>query len=142
MKHAGGAVLIIEDDVDFAKALGDSLKSAGYQIVTSNRPNEAMVKLHRQKFACILVDLQLESYSGLKVIQQVRHPMAKDTLNHDTPILLMSGALNSETIRATAGKVQAVMAKPFDLDAILLKVSEIAVAHSAIKKTIGILTHR
>lgn len=125
-QKSGKSILVIEDDRNFSYALSSALTEAGYQVVTSARPNEALVKLARQKFSCILLDLQLENYSGLKVIQQVRHVNSADTFNFETPIILMSGQLQPDVIHQCRDKVQAILAKPFDLDVILAKVDELA----------------
>jgi len=119
-------ILIIEDDLYFAQALNEALTELGYIVMTSGRPSDALVKLKNQKFNCVLLDLQLPGSSGIKVMQQMRGTTNIEPLNMSTPIILMSGHLEVESVKAAAGKVQAVLAKPFDLSSILAKVQQLA----------------
>ncbi len=118
------SILVIEDDPHLAQALRDSLVQSGFTVVTATRFSEALQKTSNQRFLCILTDLQLETGSGLKVIQSLRNETSKG-LNFDTPVILMSGHLEPEVIKAAAGKVQAILAKPFDVNAIITKIHEI-----------------
>jgi ActR/RegA family two-component response regulator len=64
--------------------------------------SEGLMKLNNQKFSCVLLDLQLEKHSGLKLIQQVRNPNSTKQLNADTPIILMSGYLKGDVVVSVA----------------------------------------
>ena len=119
------SILVVEDDPSFSEALRDSLVNAGFSVVLAARFSEALHKTNNQRFSCILMDLQLETGSGLQAIQLIRKGTAKEGLNYETPIILMSGHLEADIIKAAAGKVQAVMAKPFNTESILAKVKEL-----------------
>jgi DNA-binding response OmpR family regulator len=130
-------ILIVEDDALLSQALSDTLITAEYSVVSATRLSDALHKTNNQRFACILVDLQLESGSGLNVIQQIRNETAKQSLNFKTPIILMSGYLEPDVIRGIANKVQGVLAKPFDVGAILSKIHELTSSTAAGRTRLG-----
>ena len=117
-------ILIVEDDPYLSRALSVALVETGYAIVLASRFSDAIYKTNNQRFSCILMDLQIEMGSGLKVIQQIRDP-SKQGINFETPIILMSGHLEADIIKAAAGKVQAVIAKPFNTASVLEKISDL-----------------
>ncbi|MBK7963787.1 MAG: response regulator [Bdellovibrionales bacterium] len=107
-------ILLVEDDKAFADLLmADLVKISDFKMIWAKTLPEGMTKLNNQKFSCILLDLQLEKHSGLKLIQQVRNPNATKQLNADTPIILMSGYLKGDVVVSVATLVQGIIAKPF-----------------------------
>ncbi|MGE4130833.1 MAG: response regulator [Bdellovibrionales bacterium] len=118
-------ILVVEDDPDFSESLKLSLTQKGFSVIVSPKVGDALTKLNNQKFLCVLLDLRLEDNSGLKIVQQLRHPNAKDSFNFATPIILVSGALEPDVIKSVATKVQAILAKPFKTDVLVAKINEL-----------------
>src|SRR3954464_2206718 len=94
-------ILILDDDEAVASTLAATLDDAGYGVVTTTTAVNAYQMLQKQKFACLVIDLNLSQGSGTEVIlalkADLRHP------NHLTPVLLISGHL-SQPILKLVGK--------------------------------------
>ncbi|MBL7671230.1 MAG: response regulator [Bdellovibrionaceae bacterium] len=118
-------ILLVEDDKAFADLLmADLVKISDFKMIWAKTLPEGMTKLNNQKFSCILLDLQLEKHSGLKLIQQVRNPNATKQLNADTPIILMSGYLKGDVVVSVATLVQGIIAKPFKPTDVIQKIRD------------------
>ena len=105
-------ILVVEDDLDQSKALAGALNASGYSAVVTAGARDAMFKLKNQKFYCVVLDLLLAGENGTEVVNFMR--TRRDTPNLDTPILIMSANLSSETMKALAGKIQGAIVKPFE----------------------------
>jgi DNA-binding response OmpR family regulator len=118
-------LLIVEDEEDLAKILSRKFSHSGFRVVTSRTVTDSMVKLSNQKFDCILLDMRLEHGSGERIIEALKE--AKEGFNHETPIVVMSGFLDSELVKRIRGNVKGVLVKPFDHDTLITKVRELCV---------------
>lgn len=81
--------LIVDDDVDLANSLAEFLKEENFNVVVSNKPPDALIKISNQRFDVILLDLKLGLRDGDWIVKQIRND--KGSLNFSTPILIMSG---------------------------------------------------
>ncbi len=104
--------LVIDDDVELTQQISALLSENGFIPVVANRVTEATTKLGNQRFYCIILDLRLESNSGIKIVRYVRNPKAEGTFNFETPILILSGYLDAESIKLLKDDVQGILAKP------------------------------
>ena len=105
-------ILIIEDDRAFSAAIEESLKEKGFRTVNASYVSDALAKLRRQKFECILLDLKLErGGNGQEVIQQVRRD--PKGFNYKTPIIVISGFLTKEFVLELGPTGIYILAKPF-----------------------------
>jgi len=71
------AVLIVEDDGDFAESLADLLEPRGYTSVLASTPEAAIVALHvipgrRPPPPVALIDLRLGTSSGIELLARLR----------------------------------------------------------------------
>lgn len=120
-----GWILIVEDDNEFSIGLRDALQSDGYGVVAAATPTEANVKLGNQAFKAVLLDLHLNNGSGEQVISFVRHNRSATNQNLHTPILVMSGFVDSAVLQRIKKEVNGVLVKPIDKAALLKKLSSV-----------------
>jgi signal transduction histidine kinase/DNA-binding response OmpR family regulator/CHASE3 domain sensor protein len=80
------AILIIEDDVNFAKALLDYTRKKGYKGIVSVRGDEGIQLAKEYKPLGILLDLQLPVKSGWQVMEELK----SDPQTRHIPIHMMS----------------------------------------------------
>ncbi|HET6283416.1 MAG TPA: response regulator [Polyangia bacterium] len=66
------SVLIVDDDSDFRRVLGEALADEGYRIVEAVNGKEALDRLAFEHPQLILVDLLMPTMSGLELLQKVR----------------------------------------------------------------------
>ena len=90
-------VLVVDDDADILEAIGDILEGEGYRVARARHGVEALEQVDAERPAVILLDLMM-------------------------PVISADGN------RARASAVDAVgyLAKPFDIDALLAWVAELA----------------
>jgi len=65
------SLLLIDDDTVFSATLARSLTRRGLTVTTAADASEAMQLLDRQTFDLILLDLNLNGESGLKLLSQI-----------------------------------------------------------------------
>lgn len=108
-------VLIIEDDTDIRKSLGEILELEGYQVIPAIHGQEALDLLadHVQPDV-ILLDLNMPVMGG---VEFRKHQLARDDYSKIPVVLLSAG--NETVTRAEELNVQAHLKKPMAIDALL-----------------------
>lgn len=114
-------ILIVEDEVLFARAVARRLTKAGYacEAVATLAAGETALATHNPDL--LILDMRLPDGSGLDFIQRLR-----STLSLATPVLAMSAYGEIEDA-VTAMKLGAsdYLKKPIDLDELLLNVRKV-----------------
>lgn len=113
-------VLIVEDDQESATVLGEALAGVGLKVVYAHAVPEAMAKLRMQRFAAVLLDLQLTQSSGELLIPFMK---TQRGMNDHTPIVIISAFVDVELVRRIRSDVDDVLVKPFDLRTLISRVT-------------------
>jgi two-component system OmpR family response regulator len=116
-------VLIVEDDPDIRQLFTEECHRAGYKVLSCTTTIDAFRMLANQRFDCILLDMRLERGAGDQIILIIR----RDPLgfNFATPIIVVSGELSVEIVNKVRSSVSSFFVKPFDLAAVMTKVTSI-----------------
>lgn len=80
------SILIVEDDVNFARSLLDLARKSNYKGVVTVRGDEVLDLAKRYKPSGILLDIQLPVKSGWEVMEELK----KDALVRHIPVHIMS----------------------------------------------------
>ncbi len=80
------SILIIEDDINFAKALMDYTRKKGYKCIATVRGDEALELAKKYRPVGILLDLQLPVKSGWQVMEELK----SDSNTRHIPVHMMS----------------------------------------------------
>lgn len=72
LKAESNKVLIVEDDVNFAKILQNKAKEIGFDPVLVYDGQSALDKLSDDKIAAVILDIGLPDMSGVEIIKQMR----------------------------------------------------------------------
>jgi len=112
-------VLIIEDDSDIASLLAEILENEGYVAVAVSDGDDLKGQLDPRP-DLIVLDLRLARGSAEQILQSLR---ARDL--DDVPVILLSAA-GDLAERAKELGVSAFLAKPFELDDLLVVVRRFA----------------
>ena len=65
-------VLIVDDDEDIRVALRDLLESQHYTVEGVSTGSDALVQVRGQRFAAVILDLELPDQNGLEVLRRLK----------------------------------------------------------------------
>ena len=114
-------ILIVDDDVNLRKTLGDILKAKGFAPVTCETGMEALERVGQEEIVVALVDLRLADISGLEVVHGIKQRSPQTEC-----ILLTGHASQATAIEAVNLGVYSYHQKPYDIDQLLLSIRHAA----------------
>ena len=112
-------VLVVDDDPDILQTLALCLSTEGYGVLMAANGKEALDLLRQEKPACILLDLMMPVMDGWQFVSELDQRGWRRA-----PLLILSA---DRSVQGHASKLHAdaYLAKPFDLDELLGKVSQL-----------------
>jgi len=121
LPQGDNCLLIVDDDTTFASILCKALTRRGYNVVTAETAAEAVALCQQHQPHRAVVDLKLETESGLNVLPQLKQ------VNPDIEMLILTG-YSSISTAVEAIKVGAVnyLCKPAGVDDILAAFDNVA----------------
>lgn len=110
-------ILIVEDQDDVAQLIEIVLRNEGYTVAIARDGAQGLILARDWKPDLILMDIMLPGVDGGRLISRLR----KEPETQNLPIVAMSA---SRTLRDRSGELEAdaLLAKPFDVDALLVQV--------------------
>ena len=114
------AILVVEDEPDIAALTAAALGDEGYAVFTAANGAEALDRLRELRPAAILLDVLMPVMDGPTFVERYRR-----TAGPHAPIIAFA-ASPMGLARAQAAGVDAVLAKPFSLDALFATVARLA----------------
>jgi CheY-like chemotaxis protein len=119
MKNAPRKILIVEDDPDIVLALTTILEDEGYVVVALDSGKHLSENLPPSSLPdLILLDMLLSGQDGREIARQLK----ADPSTRHIPILMLSAYPTIEQEAKAAG-ADSFLAKPFELDDLLAKVT-------------------
>ncbi len=114
-------VLIVEDEIVFAKAVKKQLQRAGYKSEIAGDLNTAMEKFESHIPQLVLLDMRLPDGSGLDFLEAI-----KKRNDLDTAVLVMSayGELE-DAVSAMKLGASDYLKKPVDMDELLISIERV-----------------
>lgn len=112
--------MICDDDQGILDVLEMILEPEGYDISKEIDSTLLLNKIHSEKPDLLLLDLWMPVLSGYDIIRKVR----ADSQTAKLPIVVLSASRNEQKIALETG-ADRFMAKPFDINDIVMLVSEI-----------------
>lgn len=123
-KPASDDVIIIDDDKEVIEVLKMYCENLGCFrfIVTAKDGVEASMKLSNQKFALILLDINMPKKTGVDILKE----LDKNANNSPDSIVIVSGELNKNVLsQAMVKGVKNFLVKPFDENAFQEKIRQV-----------------
>jgi len=102
-------VLVVDDEPGIVEFLRYALEDSGYRVAVARDGLDALHQIARERPDFVLTDLMMPRLDGWELCRRLR----QDETMRDVPILAMS-AVSSRGI-----EVDAFLAKPFEMDALL-----------------------
>jgi len=114
-------ILVVEDQEDNRRILGDLLTSVGYEIVNAVNGEEALTAAERERPDLILMDIQLPLLDGYEATRRIK---ANPDLRAIPIVVVTSYALSGDEAKARAAGCDAYVTKPYSPRALLAKIRE------------------
>ncbi len=125
MRGQAPCVLVVDDDPAIRRVVALALEDEGYEVLQAADVAAAEDLLRggrRAGVALILLDLWLPGASGAALVDSL------DQQPGPRPLVLLMTAARDEATTPLVGRVDGVVAKPFDLDVLLERIRELAPA--------------
>jgi FixJ family two-component response regulator len=106
-------IIIVDDDVALLQALPRAilLRIPGAYVDTATSPEEALDKIHKQRYDAVVSDIKMPGMDGLELLARIRD------LQPGTPTLLITGHGDHDiAVRALRGGAYDYIQKPIDRD--------------------------
>jgi two-component system response regulator VicR len=117
MKHK---ILLVEDDVNLAFVVKDTLVSRDYDVYHSADGNGALKAIAAHKYDIVLLDVMLPGMDGFTVSKQIRQQ------RNQTPILFLTAkGLQEDRIKGFESGGDDYLTKPFSIEELTLRIKAI-----------------
>ncbi|MFC1452137.1 sigma-54-dependent transcriptional regulator [Verrucomicrobiota bacterium] len=112
-----GRVLIVEDDPDGRRSVGEALEDGGFEVETAVAGEDGVRRFREGAFDAVLSDLVLPDIDGIEVLNRVQK------LSRQVPVLIMTayGSVSTAVDALKSGAYDYIT-KPLDLDDLQAKV--------------------
>jgi DNA-binding NtrC family response regulator len=102
------SILIVDDDADVLRAVGDYFEKLGYEVFREGRGEAAVEAYPRLRPDVVILDLRLPGMDGLQVLDELRR--------HDAAVVLLTGHGDiAAAVRAMQLGAENFLTKPVDL---------------------------
>jgi CheY-like chemotaxis protein len=104
-------VLLVDDSLDTLAVVGRMLEAAGYAVTTAASPAEALERVGRETFGCVITDIGMPETDGFWLLERLRADEATARL----PVVALTGYVSPfdrESILAAG--FRAHLAKPIE----------------------------
>ena len=109
------SILIIDDEVAIRKTLTEILGYEGYKIDEASDGEEGLRKFKEKAYDIVLCDIKMPKLDGIEFLERAKE------INHETPIIIISGHGNIETaVEAVKKGAFDYISKPPDLNRMLI----------------------
>jgi two-component system, NtrC family, response regulator HydG len=119
------SVTIVDDDATFCKTLGDILQKKGFSVSRITDPHAAISDI-MENAQIILLDMKLNSITGLDILTQIRQD------DPDIPVFLITGhrqEMESAIHKAIDLNVYSCLYKPLEIPELLQKLGELQASY-------------
>ncbi len=107
-------VLIAEDDVTLATALGKLLEQAGFEATAAFNGREALDELERQPYDLLVLDIRMPIMDGFQVMERLQKNMRRPKV-----IVITADTAQETVLQAMKEQVYQFVPKPFSLRALV-----------------------
>ncbi len=109
-------VMVVEDDAELREALDDTLELAGYDSVTADSGESALLMLEKAMPDIIISDVNMPGINGLSLLKSLQNKLP------DVPVLLMTAYGNiSDAVQAMKDGAVDYLSKPFEPQSLIDK---------------------
>ncbi len=107
-------ILVVDDELDVAKALKVRLKANGYNVVLAGDSVQAFLMANKEKPDLVILDIMIPGGGGFVVAERLK----QSTATHHIPIIFLTGISGGED-RAYKIGASAYLMKPYQPEKLL-----------------------
>jgi len=104
-------IVVIDDEVNAANALGTLLKEDGYEVACAHDGRDGLALIEQMDADVVLTDLRMPGMDGLELLKQI-----KQVLPQTMVILMTAFGTVKNAVRAMKSGAEDYLAKPLDLE--------------------------
>ncbi len=112
MELKGKTVLVVDDEIDLCEIIATELRVFGASPLSAQSVDHALKIIASQKIDLVISDIRMPGASGIELLNVIRRTRV------DLPVVLITGYADISVAEALAWGAEAVVNKPFDLDAL------------------------
>jgi DNA-binding NtrC family response regulator len=139
---AGTRVLIVDDEVDFAKALAERMVSREFDVDTAFDGSAALEFVQSKSYDAVVLDLSMPGMDGMETLKRML------SINADLQVIILTGrATVAKGVAAVKEGAFELLEKPVQLNDLVGKIDEaksrsIALSESKMNDMIDEITKR
>ncbi len=112
-------ILVVDDEINFTKALEIFLTKAGYTVHVANSGQEAIDLIHEYRYDLVLLDLNMPGIDGIKVAEALK------AMRQVEDVIVITGHKEEYEEKLKALNIQNIMEKPIGRNELLEKIQSI-----------------
>ena len=113
-------ILVVDDDRRLARTLVDILRVKGHQAEAAYSGPEALNRVKRERFDCVLSDIRMPERNGVELQRAIREAQPQ------APVLLMTAYSSDRLVQEGLEQgALAILAKPLDINNLLCFLSSL-----------------
>ena len=108
------SILLVDDEPDLVQTLLDVLKLKGYEVEAAYSGLEALDKVKKKSFDCVMADITMPKMDGIKLCRAIKE------IQPELPVVFLTGygTVDMITKAEKAGAISTLI-KPFDIKTLL-----------------------
>ena len=115
-------ILIIEDEAMVNYFLETRLKREGFNVEIALDGQEALEKVHHNRYDLILTDMMIPNIAGMELIMRIK----KSIQNSTVPIIVLSSLSSADLIVSVlAIGANDYITKPFSIKVVMAKINQL-----------------
>lgn len=116
-------ILVVDDSATARHYLGDVLLKGGYQVITAQNGNEALLKVRSEKPDLVLMDVVMPGINGF----QATRAITRDEETRHIPVLMLTSKdMETDRIWALRQGATAFLNKPVEAALLLEKIQALS----------------
>src|SRR3990167_654848 len=118
--HKGNHILIVDDDKNIRKSLGETLKDEGFVVSVVDSGASSLKFMENENVDVVLLDIWMKEIDGIETLKSIKERFP------DVPVIMMSGHGTVETaVRATKLGAFDFLEKPLSLEKLLVQINNL-----------------
>lgn len=113
------SILVIEDDLDMQRMIGETLGGEGYKVVLAKSGEEGVELVKKSSPELALIDIKLPGMDGIEVLKKIKE------MNSNIQVIMITAYGSVElALKSVRNGAHDFIEKPFELDSLVMRVEK------------------